>query len=271
MNDPEVEDLLQLARATAPRAGAKARLRAQVLAAGATGVAIGTVTGQAAGATALGAASKAGGGLLVSVLACLAGGAMGGYLLLAAVTPWLSPAPPKAAPVVARSPAPSAAPADVSVAQSAPVAAAAPAREPVSFSVAVPIAPPAASDAAVPSIERETQLIADVQRALQRGDAAAALRVLARYDAEFPRGALAEEASAARAVSWCKLGTKANARQALTAFRSNFSSSPLAARVSAACRSFDGHVDFELEPEGSATQSGKRSAGSSARGSVNHE
>jgi hypothetical protein len=82
---------------------------------------------------------------------------------------------------------------------------------------------------------------------------------------------LAEEASAARAISWCKLGTKPTARQALTAFRSNFSSSPLAARVSAACRSLDGHVDFELEPEGSATQSGKRSAGSSARGSVNHE
>ena len=114
-------------------------------------------------------------------------------------------------------------------------------------------------------------LIADVQRALQRGDATAALGVLARYDAEFPRGALAEEASAARAVSWCKLGTKAPARQALNAFRSNFSSSPLAARVSAACRSLDGHVDFELEPEGSATQSGKRSAGSSAGESVNHE
>jgi hypothetical protein len=123
----------------------------------------------------------------------------------------------------------------------------------------------------VPSIERETQLIADVQRALQRGDASAALGVLARYDAEFPRGALAEEAAAARAVSWCKLSTKAPARQALNAFRSNFSSSPLAARVSAACRSLDGHVDFELEPEGGATQSGKRSAGSSARGRVNHE
>ena len=269
MNDPEVEELLQLARATAPCAGAKARLRAQVLAAGATGVAISAVTRQAAGKSALGAASKAGGGLLVSVLACLAGGAVGGYLVLAAVTPLLSPAPPKAAPVVVRSPAPSAAPADVSVAQSPPVAASA--RASVSFSVAIPVAPPAASDAAVPSIERETQLIADAQRALQRGDAGAALGVLARYDAEFPRGALAEEASAARAVSWCKLGTKAPARQALNAFRSNFSSSPLAARVSAACRSLDGHVDFELEPEGSATQSGKRSAGSSARGSVNHE
>ena len=189
--------------------------------------------------------------------------------MLAAVTPWLSAVPPKAAPAVVRSPAPSAAPADVSVAQSAPVAA--PAREPLSLSVAVPVAAPAASDAAVPSIERETQLIAEVQRALQRGDAEAALGGLARYDAEFPRGALAEEASAARAVSWCKLGTKAPAWQALTAFRSNFSSSPLAARVSAACRSLDGHVDFELELEGSATQSGKRSAGSSARGSVNHE
>jgi hypothetical protein len=268
MNDPDVEELLQLARATAPRAGAKARLRAQVLAAGVTGVAISTATGQAAGASALGA-GKAGGGLLVSVLACLAGGAIGGYLMLAAVTPRLGPVPLQAAPAVVRSPAPSAAPAHVSVAQSAPVAS--PAREPVSFSVAVPVAPPAASDAAVPSIERETRLIADVQRALQRGDAEAALRVLARYDAEFPRGALAEEASAARAVSWCKLGTKAPARQALTAFRSNFSSSPLAARVSAACRNLDGHVDFELEPEGSATQSGKRSAGSSARGRANHE
>ena len=39
-----------------------------------------------AGASALGAASKAGGGLLGSVLACLAGGAVGGYLALAAVT-----------------------------------------------------------------------------------------------------------------------------------------------------------------------------------------
>jgi hypothetical protein len=269
MNDPEVEDLLQLARATAPRSGAKARLRGQVLAAGATAVAIGTVTSQAAGASALGAASNTGGGLFVSVLACLAGGAVGGYLVLAGVTPLLSPVPPKASPAVVRSPAPSAKLADVSVAPSAPVAV--PAREPASFSVAVPVAAPAASNAAVPSIERETQLIADVQRALQRGDAEAALGELARYDAEFPRGALAEEASAARAVSWCKLGTKAPARQALNEFRSHFSSSPLAARVSAACRSLDGHVDFELEPEGSATQSGKRSAGSSARGRVSHE
>jgi hypothetical protein len=267
MNDPEVEELLQLARATAPRAGAKARLRAQVLAAGATGVAIGTATGQAAGA--LGAAGKAGGGLLVSVLACLAGGAVGGYLVLAAVTPLLSAVPPKAEPAVVQSPAPSVAPAEVSVAQSAPVAASA--REPVAFREAVPVASPAASDAAVPSIERETQLIADVGRAQQRGDAEAALGGLARYDAEFPRGALAEEASAARAISWCKLDTKGPARQALNAFRSNFSSSPLAARVSAACRRLDGHVDFELELEGSATQSGKRSVGSSARGSVNHE
>lgn len=271
MNDPEIEELLQLARATAPRAGAKARLRAQILTASATGVAIGTVTGQAAGASALGGASKVGGGVLVSVLACLAGGAVGGYLVLAAVTPALSPVPPKAAPAVVQSPAPSTAPADVSVAQAVPVAAAAPSPEPVSFSAAVPVAAPAASDAAVASIERETQLIADVQRALQRGDAQAALGLLARYDAEFPRGALAEEASAARAVSWCKLGTNAPARQALNAFRSNFSSSPLAARVSAACRSLDGRVDFELEPEGSNTQSGKRSVGSSAQGSVNHE
>lgn len=268
MNDPEVEKLLQLARATAPRVGAKARLRAQILAVGATGVAIGTVTGSAAGASALGAASKAGAGLIVSVLAWVAGGAVGGYLVMAAVTPLLSPVP-KAVPVVVRSPAPSAAPADVPVTPSAPVAP--PAREPVSISVVTPAAAPAASDAAVPSIQRETQLIADVQRALQRGDAQAALGVLARYDAEFPRGALAEEASAARAVSWCKLGTKEPARRALNAFRSNFSSSPLSARVSAACRSLDGHVDFELEPEGSATQSGKRSAGSSARGSFNHE
>lgn len=267
MNDPEVEELLQLARATAPRAGAKARLRAHVLAAGATGVAVGTVTSQAAGASALTASSKAGGGLLVSVLACVAGGAVGGYLVLAAVTPPLSPAPSKAAPSLASSATRGAALADDSPVPSAPVAASA--RAPLSLGVAV--LPPAAADAAVPSIERETQLIADVQRALQRGNAEAALGLLARYDAEFPRGALAEEAAAARAVSWCKLGTQGPARQALNAFRSNFSSSPLAARVSAACRSFEGHVDFELEPEGSATQSGKRSAGSSAGGSVNHE
>jgi len=91
----------------------------------------------------------------------------------------------------------------------------------------------------VPSIERETLLRSEAQRALQRGDAHAALSWLERYGAEFPRGALAEEALAARGVTWCSLGRRDLGERALRTFEQTYPGSPLLPRLQAACGNFE--------------------------------
>jgi len=90
--------------------------------------------------------------------------------------------------------------------------------------------------AQVPSIQRETEIVTEAQRALQRGDASSALAWLDRYDAEFPRGGLAEEALAARAVATCTHGQADASRRTVAQFRRRYAASPLLPRVDAACR-----------------------------------
>ncbi len=142
-----------------------------------------------------------------------------------------------------------------SIAATRPMASARPAIAPI-----LPTGPASSSSAetAVRSIERETVLLAEAQRALGRNDATAALGVLDVYAREFPGGALSEEASAAGTVSWCSLGRQVEGLRALGNFRTSYPGSPLQARVMAACSNLSSHDDFELESARPSTQSSKR-------------
>jgi hypothetical protein len=263
MNDSELDQLLQRARGTAPLPGRKAELRSRTLAAAAAGSALTLAASEAAAAGKIGVAlagSKASGGLLFGVLSWLAGGAALG-LVVAAVSIGISERvrEPAASSGAAANSArfttrPSAgAAAKLAIPRRArEIENAAPGPE-------APRARPVAADSGLPSIERETELLTEAQSALRRGDAPSALAALERYDAEFPRGALSEEAGAARAVTFCSLGRTALARRALDAFRRNYPNSPLLERVTSSCRDVEGRGDFETESGSVPTQPGKPS------------
>ena len=258
MNDPELDQLLQRARGIAPRAGNKARLRSRILAGAAAGSAS-TVAVHAVGASKVSvlvaALGKSGGGLALSVLACVGGGVALGLLVIGPAFTNRDRLPAAQAPKAAAAIEPSAAAATSAPGAATQLVASAKRTDP-------PSSPARSASAAsgVPSIERETALLAAAQRALGRNDAAAALGLLDAYEAEFPGGALAEEASAARTVSWCSLGRKAEGLRALGKFRAAYPGSPLLARALAACSTIGNHDDFELESVSPSTQSSKRPA-----------
>jgi hypothetical protein len=85
------------------------------------------------------------------------------------------------------------------------------------------------------SIARETELLAQVQRALQQGQAASALTLLKRYAAEFPHGMLEEEAIASRVVALCQFGRMDDAAHWRAEFFRRYPNSPLGGRVRNAC------------------------------------
>lgn len=255
MNDSELDRLLRRARATAPPSGSKARLRSRILSVAAVGGTLGEVARASAASkgSTVALAGKSGGGLLLGVLKWVAGGSALGLALASlasavsesarsvSVAPHMvATAPPQAMPM---------APVTTLQPTRAPEAAAPPPRSAVSRARVS-----AEAETGLPSIERETQLLSQVQRALGRGDARAALAVLDRYAAEFPHGALAEEAGAARAVAACSLGRGEQARSALDAFRRSYPRSPLLRRVSTACSDVEGHRDFETESANPTTQ-----------------
>lgn len=86
------------------------------------------------------------------------------------------------------------------------------------------------------SIARETELLAEVQRALQQGRPATALAKLNRYDADFPAGALREESTASRVMALCAFGRAKDAEHWAAEFFRRYPNSPLSARVRGACR-----------------------------------
>jgi hypothetical protein len=264
MNDPDLEQLLRRARGIAPRAGSKDRLRSRALAVAAAG-GVGTVAAHAVGASkasAWGVAlGKGGAGLWLSVLTCVGGGVVVGLLVVGPVLTSHG-----------RAPMPRSADSTTAAEASAPAAPAVPsstATPPTRENIVMPLAVPSYSASAqprVPSIERETALLAEAQRALRRADAAAALGFLDVYEREFPGGALAEEALAARIVGLCSLRRKAEGLRALAKFRAAHSDSPLLARVATACGNVASHDDFELESASPSTQSGERAAPARATG-----
>jgi hypothetical protein len=244
----EMELLIERARATEPKAGVKARLRARVL-----GAAVGGAALTGAGHTAAASAKWLFGSKAVTLVLCVGGGVALGSLVVAPLLWSGSATAPRPLPAVATSSAVHPVKAPVAAGAAAPAMPESPVL-PVR-SVAIPRAP--TPDAAVPSIERETALLAEAQRALREGNAGAALRVLDRYDREIGQGTMAEEAAAARAVSTCLL-TKTRSAAALVTFRAKFPSSPLLTRVQAACSYETSHDDFELDSPTPATNEMRR-------------
>ena len=86
------------------------------------------------------------------------------------------------------------------------------------------------------SIARETELLAQVQRAIKGGRALMAIYLLDSYREEFPSGKLQEEAAASRVVALCALGRREEARRSADVFTRNYPSSPLRERVRSACQ-----------------------------------
>lgn len=93
-------------------------------------------------------------------------------------------------------------------------------------------AAPATPDA---SLAAESRALGDVQRALRDAAGERALQLLDDQDRRFVQGALSEERAAARVLALCAAGRVASARQAAAAFVARHASSPLRARVLAAC------------------------------------
>jgi hypothetical protein len=112
----------------------------------------------------------------------------------------------------------------------APVASVAPRPAPA---VARPA--PSVPAARPPSLQQETQALADVQRALRDQNPEQALRLIEKQDRSFQGGALAEERAAAHILALCAAGRLTEAREAAGRFLAAHPSSPVAARVRASC------------------------------------
>ncbi|RYZ03444.1 MAG: hypothetical protein EOO73_28010 [Myxococcales bacterium] len=81
----------------------------------------------------------------------------------------------------------------------------------------------------------EVALIAELQRALRRGDASRALALADEHERRYPRGTLIQEREGARVIARCG-AARPEARSALRAdFQARYPGSPYAARVEAAC------------------------------------
>jgi hypothetical protein len=97
--------------------------------------------------------------------------------------------------------------------------------------------PSAAASGGARSIQNELELIRAAQKNLHRGDASAALALLAEHARRYPAGALSEEREASRVFALCKLGNVAGARAQAERFLRRSPSSPFAERVRASCSS----------------------------------
>ncbi|MCA9618260.1 MAG: hypothetical protein KC731_04545 [Myxococcales bacterium] len=84
-------------------------------------------------------------------------------------------------------------------------------------------------------VQQEVALLQEAQRKLSGGDARGALRLLDEHARRFPRGALAQEAEAARVLALCQAGQRSAAREAARRFVERAPSSPMAERLRHAC------------------------------------
>jgi hypothetical protein len=154
----------------------------------------------------------------------VAGAAVSGYA-------FRSPAaPPNAQAVAPRARAP-----ESVAAREAP---APPASEAAPLAPPVEPAPPSASaakSAATPSIRSELELLRGAQRQLHRGEARAALALLAEHAQRFPTGVLAHERDASRVLALCQAGDFKSARAQAERFLQRSPQSPFAERVRASC------------------------------------
>jgi len=95
---------------------------------------------------------------------------------------------------------------------------------------------PAAGPRGGDDVEAEVPLLTQAQRALERGDPNAALVALARHGRDYPHGALAVERDGLQAIASCE-GKRGDGRALAERFVASHPTSPLVARVRAACLS----------------------------------
>jgi len=143
-----------------------------------------------------------------------------------APVPTLVLAPPSPRPLVAASPGAPPAP-------SAEASAVAPAQE----SARVPSTERASSAPSARSqrLAAEIALLARVNAAVNAGQGARALELLAEYDRTFKPGLLGEERAAASVLALCAAGRTTEARAAAKRFSSRWQRSPLSGRIAKSC------------------------------------
>lgn len=259
---PEARALLTEVRgADDPTPKDRSRNKRAVMAAiaGGAGLAASTAASSAAAASATGAASTAA-GLSIGVKVAAAVLALGAIGVTATLVPEMVPdveapettASDEPAPAVAEEPAPMPAPrarpapsggpaAPTAEEADAPAPLPAPAAEPPRPASVARARPRAAPSTAAPEPEpastlpQEVALLRRAQRAINAERPAEALTILADHAVRFPGGVMAEEREAARVVALCRAGRAAEARAAAARFLRERPSSPLAARVRAAC------------------------------------
>ena len=223
-DDPSPDDAARVRRAVLTRVGAIG-LTAAVVTAGST---------QAKAASVMSIAAK-----LTAALAITAGGVAASWSYanhnreIAVATP----APLKAKPAVATTPAPVAAPAlaivspeDVKLEEDAPVV-----KAPRSTARSARPEPAEKTEPSAADLEAEMKLIRGADSALRAGRASEALALLAQHQAEHPKASLAHEREGLRAIANCQVGAGGSATAA-ERFISRSPHSPLAARLRSACR-----------------------------------
>ena len=94
---------------------------------------------------------------------------------------------------------------------------------------------PDAADHTGTTLSREAAGLAEVQRALREGRAAAALSLLDAQEPQFRAGKLQQERQAARVIALCAEGKSSEARALAERFLAEQPSSPLAARLRNTC------------------------------------
>ncbi len=87
----------------------------------------------------------------------------------------------------------------------------------------------------IDSLTEENKLLAAAHAELSRGNAGAALALLDEHAARFPRGTLAPERRATRAMALCKAGRVEEGRRELVALYGGDSKSPMAQKIDRAC------------------------------------
>lgn len=272
---PRARDLLDAARhADDPSTEERARIRARVLAAVATGGLASGASATAAASSTLASGTAASSGIAAGGIASLTAVATKGLLVLALVSAGtagvvaVSRSSPIQAPVAETS-SETQTPTRSSAARSASTASlpTTPATEPA---VALPqqesVPPRIPSRATVPSrvaptprpsrprtalaetvevpsatieapsLATELSILRAAQRARAAGDPHAALQHLEEHARDFPLGSLAAERDGTRVLALCDAGEVAAARAAASAFLARHPGSPLRQRVSVACR-----------------------------------
>jgi hypothetical protein len=221
--------LTALRAADEPTNADRARVRARVLAK--IGVASGVVSIAAKSSAASAAVSWKVGAAIVAVI-----GSVGGAAWMATNAPHVAPAakPQSARPAAAtltaavRASEPAPAVPRAAVAESAQAA-------PATHAEARPAKAPTGARQQPSDLESELALLEQAQQALKRSDSARALELLEKHSAEHPTGVLAAERAAVHAVALCESGKLREGQLEARRFLDRNPTSPLGARVRAAC------------------------------------